>query len=62
MVGLLPLCAITVFEGGSGKKYPAMAQHFRNVSCGDAGTSRSHSSDRARPLGLADRGICATRR
>jgi hypothetical protein len=29
MVGLLPLCAVTVFEGGLLKKYPDVTQHLR---------------------------------
>jgi hypothetical protein len=29
MVGLLPLCAVTVFEGEFGKKYPDIIQRFR---------------------------------
>jgi len=29
MVGLLPLCAVTVFEGEVLKKYPEMREHFR---------------------------------
>jgi hypothetical protein len=29
MVGLLPLCAVTVFEGGLLKKYPALIQRLR---------------------------------
>jgi hypothetical protein len=28
MVGLLPLCAVTVFEGGVAQKHPAIKQHF----------------------------------
>jgi len=28
MVGLLPLCAVTVFEGGVAEKYPAIKHHF----------------------------------
>jgi Mannosylglycerate hydrolase MGH1-like glycoside hydrolase domain len=28
MVGLLPLCAVTVFEGGVAEKHPAIKQHF----------------------------------
>jgi len=29
MVGLLPLCAVTVFEGELGRKYPELAHRFR---------------------------------
>jgi hypothetical protein len=29
MVGLLPLCAATVFEGGFGKKYPEVGERFQ---------------------------------
>jgi len=30
MVGLLPLCAVTVFDGGFGKKYPEIAKKFQD--------------------------------
>ena len=30
MVGLLPLCAVTVFEGELREKYPEVTEHFRN--------------------------------
>jgi hypothetical protein len=30
MVGLLPLCAVTVFDGGFGKKYPEITKRFQS--------------------------------
>ena len=43
MVGLLPFCAVTVFEGELAKKYPEVGQTCARVSPGTPGTDGFHS-------------------
>ena len=43
MVGLLPFCAVTIFEGELAKKYPEVGQTVRELSPGTPGTDGFHS-------------------
>ena len=54
MVGLLPLCAVTVFRGELREKYPELMQAIHTVSRSAAGAGRLHPrSGQARACGPA---------
>jgi hypothetical protein len=57
MVGLLPLCAVTVFEGALRAKYPELSQRFRKfVAARPELTALIHDPSK---LGHADRSLAA---
>ena len=53
MVGLLPLCAVTVFEGELMRKYPEVARALLAIPRGAPGARRRfiHDPVEARPCG-----------
>ncbi len=57
MVGLLPLCAVTVFEGGFGKKYPGIMKKFQDF-LGARPELKTFIHDPGKP-GCADRRLGA---
>ena len=57
MVGLLPLCAVAVFEGGFGRKYPEIMKKFQNF-IGARPELKSFIHDPSKP-GCADRRLGA---
>ena len=60
MVGLLPLCAVTVFDGRSEQKYPEIMKRFQTLHRGSPGIddlhSRSEQGRRTRPPARRDPG------
>ena len=60
MVGLLPLCAITVVEPWQRERVPElMRRTICESSSADAGAAAQHPPDRPGPLGVGERGIMA---